>query len=304
MTLCEENCDLIEYDYEKEKVKCSCDIKLSVTPNYDIKFNKNDFFKSFTDINNILNLSVMKCYKIVLKIKNLKNNYGFFIIGFIVVFYFVTLLLFLTISFDKLKKEIAKIIFALKLNIIPIKQNVIQEPIIIINKAEEKAEKLEKENKNNFIKNKNRINNIIDLNYINEIKKEKILSKNSLDDEVNSGLSVKPMKNEIICYNNNKYNDILEKKDFEMNSLNYDEALKLDHRNYFQYYISLLKFNHPLMLSFAPFNDYNSKIIKIFLFFFSFCLDFTINVLFFTDDTIHKIYQDKGAFNFLYKYHK
>ena len=72
----------------------------------------------------------MKCYKIVLKIKSLKNNYGFFIIGFIVVFYFVTLLLFLTISFDKLKKEIAKIIFALKLNVILIKKNIIQEQII------------------------------------------------------------------------------------------------------------------------------------------------------------------------------
>ena len=109
------------------------------------------------------------------------------------------------------------------------------------------------------------------------------------------------MKNEIVCYNNNKYKDILEKKDFEINSLEYDEALKLDHRNFFKYYISLLKYNHPLMFSFAPYNDYNSKIIKIFLFFFAFCLDFTINALFFTDDTMHKIYQDKGEFNFLYQ---
>ena len=92
MTLCEENCELIEYNYEKKKAKCSCDIKLSITPNYDIKFNKNDFFKSFTDINNILNLSVMKCYKIVLKIKSLKNNYGFIIIFFILLIYFLSVL--------------------------------------------------------------------------------------------------------------------------------------------------------------------------------------------------------------------
>ena len=39
----------------------------------------------------------------------------------------------------------------------------------------------------------------------------------------------------------------------------------------------------------------------MFLFFFSFCLDFAINALFFTDDTIHKIYQDKGDFDFLYQ---
>ena len=39
----------------------------------------------------------------------------------------------------------------------------------------------------------------------------------------------------------------------------------------------------------------------MFLFFFSFCLDLSINALFFTDDTMHKIYQDKGKFNFLYQ---
>ena len=50
MSLCEENCELIDYDYTKEKAKCSCDVKLSIPSNYDIKFNKKDFLKSFIDI--------------------------------------------------------------------------------------------------------------------------------------------------------------------------------------------------------------------------------------------------------------
>ena len=91
---------------------------------------------------------------------------------------------------------------------------------------------------------------------------------------------------------------ILKLKDFELSSLNYQEALKKDHRNFCQYYCNLLKYNHPLSFSFASYNDYNIQIIKKFLFFFSFCLDLTINALFFTDETIHKIYQDKGKFNF------
>ena len=36
--------------------------------------------------------------------------------------------------------------------------------------------------------------------------------------------------------------NFLEQKDFEINSLEYEEAFKLDKRNYFQYYISLLKY--------------------------------------------------------------
>ena len=43
MTLCEGNCDLINYNYSNEKVKCSCEIKTNINPNYDYKFNKNDF---------------------------------------------------------------------------------------------------------------------------------------------------------------------------------------------------------------------------------------------------------------------
>ena len=55
------------------------------------------------------------------------------------------------------------------------------------------------------------------------------------------------------------------------------------------------------MFSFAPYKDYNSRIIKIFLFFFSFSSDFVINALFFSDETMHKIYEDKGQYNFLYQ---
>ena len=47
--------------------------------------------------------------------------------------------------------------------------------------------------------------------------------------------------------------------------------------------------------------DYNSKIIKIDLFLISFTLFFSVNVLFFNDDTMHKIYEDKGSFDLLYQ---
>ena len=93
----------------------------------------------------------------------------------------------------------------------------------------------------------------------------------------------------------------MQKKDFELNSLSYIEAIKFDHRNYCEYYISLIKYNHPILFSFFPFDDYNSQAIKFFLFFFSFCLDLAINALFLNDDTMHKIYQDRGKFDLLYQ---
>ena len=41
-------------------------------------------------------------------------------------------------------------------------------------------------------------------------------------------------------------------------------------------------------------------IIKICLFFFSFVLYFTVNALFYTDTTMHDIYENSGAYNFIY----
>jgi len=58
MTLCEEKCDLIDYNYNKGKLKCSCEIKTKISPNYDAKFNNQEFFKSFTDIKDIANLNI------------------------------------------------------------------------------------------------------------------------------------------------------------------------------------------------------------------------------------------------------
>ena len=86
-----------------------------------------------------------------------------------------------------------------------------------------------------------------------------------------------------------------------MDSLSYKEALRKDKRTYCQYYLSLLKKKQPILFSFYPNKDYNSQIIKLFLFFFFFASDITVNALFFTDDTMHKIYVDSGKFNFMYQ---
>ena len=54
-----------------------------------------------------------------------------------------------------------------------------------------------------------------------------------------------------------------------------------------------------LIFTFYTSNDYNSKIIKICLFLFSFTLYFAVNALFFNDTTMHKIYEDQGDFVFI-----
>ena len=87
--------------------------------------------------------------------------------------------------------------------------------------------------------------------------------------------------------------------DYELNSLPYNQAL-IYKRTYFQYYISLIRTKHPFIFSFCPINDYNSIIIKMSIFNLFFSVNYAINRVFFNESTIHKIYEDKGFYNFIY----
>ena len=99
-------------------------------------------------------------------------------------------------------------------------------------------------------------------------------------------------KNDII----NKVNTILKFTDDELNKAEYIISIDYDKRNYCQYYFSLLKTKHDIIFTFFYNFDYNSQAMKINLFFLNFSIGFTINALFFDDDTMHNIYISKGKF--------
>ena len=93
----------------------------------------------------------------------------------------------------------------------------------------------------------------------------------------------------------------MEYNDDELNSLSYELALLFDKRTFCQFYVSLLKTQHDFIFSFCYSKDYNSKIIKIDLFFIGFSMLYTVNALFFDDDTMHNIYESKGSFDIEYQ---
>ena len=158
--------------------------------------------------------------------------------------------------------------------------------------------------------NKNSISSIRILN----VKKIKIKKKKKVKKRMrNKKQSKNKIRNKNIINqskekDNNGNNEkllltkILEKlNDFEMSELNYEEALKYDKRNLFQIYISLIKTQHLFIFSFFLFNDYNSQVIKIYLFFFTFTMNLIVSAMFYSDSTMHKIYVDDGKFNFNYQ---
>ena len=304
MTLCEEDCDLIEYDEQIEKAKCSCLIKITLPMIDDIKFDKKKLYKNFIDINNIANIQVLKCYREVFKLKSLKRNYGFFIYSSIIVLFIITFFLFYCKNFSLLKILITKMSEA-KLNVIKIEKNNINN--ILTNHNNRNINRKVSRNKNDIkIKGTNKKvkfkKNIIKGKMFPPIKLKNVKRNNNYINLNNTRNKIPSVSNRKIKFktrkttanittsqaltNNNKnykkYKEILKYNDNEMNSLEYEKAITIDKRTYFEYYLSLLRIGHLFIFSFySNNNDYNVQIIKIFLFFFFFSVHLIINALFF-----------------------
>ena len=324
MTLCEEDCDLIEYNQTTKKAKCSCLVKIKIPFINDIKFDKSKLLKNFIDYKNFLNFKFLKCYKQVFNIKSLKKNYGFFIYTFLYLVYFLTLFLFSGKYYYNIILEANKIIFS--------KNKIIELETKHSRRLSITKDKILNNNKNNNINKKNKRKRNILSSVSNPIKNK--INKKSIKKSIKNSIK-KPIKknkeneediipkssnNQLSLENNKKINKknifkslknnkdiieyikVLDKTDTELNDLEYKESLLYDKRSCLEYYISLLKSQHLLIFSFyCNHNDYNSQIIKIFLVFFFLGLHIIVNALFFTDDTMHIIYIDKGHFNFIYQ---
>ena len=161
-----------------------------------------------------------------------------------------------------------------------------------------------------LIKSNKNINEIFPIENIkeskNEEKEDNIINKidNHNDIYIYRDHSIKKKKRKS-CNNisTDQINNINAKSynDQELNTLAYELAIIIDKRTYFQYYWSLLKKKQLILFTILPANDYNLFSLKIALFLLSFSLYFTINGFFFSDETMHKIHEDNGAFNIIFR---
>ena len=165
-------------------------------------------------------------------------------------------------------------------------------------------------NENNFIKKNHRtvrfnLNKDKDnLNISNGLSKIKCIRLNT---NVNSSLKIFPNKKDdvhIFKSKSSKKKIKLKKKeeqldDLELNDLEYLEAIDLDKRPFSQIYWFFLKRNHLILFTFFSWNDYNLYYIKFARFLFLICTDMAMNVFFFSDNSMHKIYLNYGKYKFI-----
>ena len=281
--LCSENCEYINYNNESKKVLCQCEPQFnSSLLTFDKIINKKKLLNNFIDIKKSTNIGVIKCFKKFMSLSELKSNIGSYIIISIVLIYIFGLTSFICKGYSSLISKLGNIITKYK------KQD---------------------KSKNILINNPPKLKNFI-LNTEKKIKKRKIKSqKNPNNTSFTSQFNLKnktnmksnkKQKNLKIKDKTVKFSESIKYSDSELNIFDYSEAIKNDKRNYTQIYISYLKTRHPLISSFNSYDEINSIPIKICFLFFTFALNLFVNSLFFTDDTMHKIKEDEGIFNFVY----
>ena len=331
LTLCENNCDYLGYDRETKESNCECKVKQEMTI-FNIKIDTGEL-KSKFQADKGTNIRIIKCYYLLFRKNGLKKNIGSYILLSMMFLLIIDLFFFLFIGYKSLLIKIEKV---LKYKIGNLKDiNNLKTTVNI--KNTQRRKKVERKSKSKK-KGKNKINSAP--KKTENIKKANKIGKNKSNlINFNDNDKSKPTKKSIIKFNNSNINLIInnyknkeEKKetnknkkksiknilkldkkkvknnnnnnmkynDYEMNRLIYEDGRKYDKRTFIQYYLSLLKTRHILLMSFNT-KDYNSLVIKISLFFFSFSLYYTINALFFTDKTMHNILISDKKYDFIYQ---
>ena len=291
LSLCEQDCEYKGYDTNIKKSKCNCFIKIKMPFVSEIVINKDKLLDNFINIKDITNMKIIYCYKELFSVDGLKINIGNYITLSIIL---INIGCFIFFSFRDFKLLNHLIDTLIKIEETKTTDNI---------NTEEKDGKKTTKNKGIYKNGKNKSNpkkkikrkkNSYNFNFIKTNEGNFIDKSTSSNNILNNKTKIIKIEKEK-SITKNDYND------YELNTLLYKDAIKIDKRTYLEYYLSLIKSKQIIIFTFLNGNDFNLISAKICLLFFSFVLYFTVNTLFFNDKTMHKIYIDDGKYNIIYQ---
>ena len=295
-TKCQSNCQFSFYSMETKYINCSCS---TIEKNNKIdKFTAKKLYQMFYDVLRYSNYDILKCFSIILDIANIfTNNIGNIIVIINIFCYLILVFIYSFKGIDPLKMKI-------KLN-----NNKTLEENNLNNKISQYhfmnflnppiRNSINLDLKNNK-KNKKKSKNLLKI--INQKKKNSsysskkyILEDSPIDklDNIKEKIDVKTNENKMEITYYNKYDD------YQLNELEYLEAIKYDKRSLIQIYFATLKREHLLIFTFFNCNDYNLIYIKLSRFILLIVGDMALNVFFFSDDSMHKLFLNYGKYDFL-----
>ena len=120
---------------------------------------------------------------------------------------------------------------------------------------------------------------------------------NSNQNKLESSKSIDKFKKEAELSDEKEYKENMD--DFELKEFEYDKVIQCDKRTFIQIYFSFLKREISLIFAFFICDDFNLNYIKIARFIFLITSHMALNVFFFSDESMHKLFLNYGKYNFI-----
>ena len=325
---CQDNCEVSEYLPENKYLKCDCNIinKEKIDTKDPLKITHKKLSKIISNIET--NSQVLKCYNLVFRKVTIKENVGSILSNIYLIGFLISFAIFCYNKAEYLKTEIDELLQSQEninennsiiLNKEKNEQKVNDKEIIIVNKKKKepintkknatnkldieykeyskyfnyyvKGEKYDKNKRKIIIKNITNKENLSDnKNLSSKESKENSVKKLNMLDENQQNIILQDISDK---GSNKTESEISEEKDitdYELNHLEFEEAIKLDKRNFLNIYWYLLKREHIILATFINRNDYNFFSIKLSKIFFELSSDMAFNVFLFSDESMHNIY--------------
>ena len=273
VTFCPQKCELKSVDIISQRLNCNCNISFinyfsQIDSNLENKLNKRSEENFFIYLLDMLNYKVFACPSVLSKsrIEDYKNNSGFFIGIGIMLFILINSFIFFYFFLNQIRIDIFKLIPNDKL----------------YNKRNSSSNKILKNKIKKFSLNKR-----VGKNKFKKIKNEILKSKKGFT----SSKEI-PFVNLNINENNKIDKD-------EYNQLPFSKALRLDKRDIFSIYTSLIKMKIEILsiLFFPEKFTHFSVTFSTYLLDFLFC--YFMNALLYSDEVVSQKYHNNGKLKFI-----
>ena len=302
---CESNCQFEGYVTFNgtPSFKCECNIKedlVSITElNYMALTNESSLLYQFDIEPKLTNFDVIKCYYLIASVDYITKNPGFYLLSLILLFLFIIIFIFIFKGYNSLSQRIDE---AIKMKFHP-ELDVSNKNLIVLKiKIKHKNSSRIKKNKNKRSKSTKNMNRDMKKTKTINIRGNRgnsVASNNNMMSNKNSDPKNQLTKVDSLGQLNeeNDGNAYTFENDYELNNISFQQAIKIDNREFCDLYRSLIKNKQLIMFSFFDFNSYNSPIIKKTIFFLSFIYHYGFNAFFFTDEILDTIFEEEGKYN-------
>ena len=325
VSFCPKSCRLNNTEINKKRFNCSCNISFIENlfvdkENEDIHLNlQNDDNNYFIYLSDMLNYKLFGCPQILINssFKDYISNIGLYLGGIVILFNIIALCIFYSCFLFTIRTEIYKLI--------PTKIK-LREKIVKIKKRRRKNTK--NDVKNNKFSNpiykksgNNSKTNLTSIKYERKKIKSKIkkIKLNQNDSTKNSNIKFNKSKfnnknvifksniltqnNKLISIEKNMIKKIeLNDEDIDPNYYNnipYTQALRIDKRNIFVIFFSLIKMKIEIItIIFYP-EEFTNRFLLLSIYFLEFLFSYFMNAFLYSDDVVSQKYHNNGKLDFI-----